>query len=122
MAPLGFPMKSMRTMMIMLGLVLALVPLRASEDRVADLKAEINAWLPPGSHEDRVRQFLKVRKTKVKSADKNRTLTAHLAPEKRSPHQSELIAVFRFDADGKLLSVSYDDPKQPSAGTGSAGM
>jgi hypothetical protein len=108
-------MKSIR-IIITAGLLLLALPAALRADRVDELKAEIAASLPEGSHQDRVQQFLKVRKIKTKPVPKERSLIAYVMAEKKKADGTELVAVFQFDENDKLIAVSYRDPKQEPEG------
>jgi len=107
-------MKALRIFFLPLLLV-TLIPTASQADEVDDLKEEVARILPAGStHQDKVRQFLKVRKYKVIEQPKEKTITGRLVTKKGFKTVSELVVVFEFDDAGLIKDVRYPSPKTGS--------
>lgn len=84
----------------------------AKADYVDDFKTDVANLLPFGkTHQDKVRQFLKVRKFKVTESSKEKTMTGRHEIKRGFRTESVLVAVFEFDDAGLLKDVRYEEKK-----------
>jgi hypothetical protein len=84
-----------------------LLPATAKADWVDDLKADVTEMLPTGTHVDKVRQFLIVRKFKITELPKQKGIAGRLVTKRDSGASSSLVVTFQFDDAHLLQSVSY---------------
>jgi hypothetical protein len=115
-----FPaMKIFRTFLLRLCLLALIVPTCLRADAVDDLKTDITTNLPPNSHADRVRQFLKVRKFKFTEQKKERKISAECALPASAGVARPVAVIFIFDENELLVDVAFP-PASRSATHGQA--
>lgn len=108
------PMKALRTFLFSVGLLFLGWPAESRAEYVDDLKAEVARFLPTGTHQDKVRQFLKVRKFKVTEQPKEKTMSGRLVTRKLFTVESTVVVVFEFDDAGLIKDVRYSTTKAGS--------
>ena len=107
-------MKSLRKLLAPLWFLLLLLPMEVRADAVDDLKTEVAALLPLGTHEDKVRQFLRVRKFKITELPKQKSLSGRLKVPRGSNSEGVLVITFQFNDDHGLTNITYDAAKTSS--------
>lgn len=107
-------MKALRTFLFSVWVLCLVVPAEARADALDDLKAEVARLLPVGTHQDKVRQFLTVRKFKITEQPKEKTMTGRLVTRKLFKVQSTVVVVFEFDDAGLIKDVRYPAVKSES--------
>lgn len=112
-------MKTLRKFLGPLWWLIFFLPLSSRADAVDDLKSDISTNLPIKSHEDRVRQFLTVRKFKFTELRKERKITAECVLPKSAGVARPVTIVFQFDENGLLVDVTFP-PATRSATRGQA--
>lgn len=92
-------------------MVLLALPTLLRAEYVDDLKTEVAQVLPMGTHQDKVRQFLKVRSFKITELPKEKKFIAKAT--KGGLLKSELLVTvtFEFDDGGLLRNVRYEVPE-----------
>lgn len=93
-----------------LWLLIAL-PVESRADYLDDLKGDVARLLPVGKHQDKVRQFLKVRKFRITEQPKEKTMSGRLVTAQNFPAKMEVIVVFEFDEAGLIKDVRYTATK-----------
>lgn len=101
------PMKTLRRLFSSLCLVFVLFPVSASADQVEDTKADVAAHLAAGSHVDKVRQFLRVRKFKVTEMPKEKSVSGRLPLDRKTAGATALVVTFHLDDAQIVKAVTY---------------
>jgi hypothetical protein len=104
-------MKALRKFFVPVWLLVLLWPAESRAEYLDDLKAEVAAILPQGSHQDKVRQFLKVRKFKITEQPKERTISGRLVTKRTFTSTTAVVVVFEFDDAGVIKDVHYSVTK-----------
>ncbi|MEO7412006.1 MAG: hypothetical protein ABIZ81_01500 [Opitutaceae bacterium] len=105
-------MKALRKYLIPLWLLLWISPAVGRAEYLDDLKGEVARILPAGkTHQDKVRQFLKVRKFKVTESPKEKTMMGRLETKRMFAVESVVLVVFEFDEAGLVKDVRYEEKK-----------
>jgi hypothetical protein len=107
-------MKALRKFLLPVWLLFLVLPAESRAGYVDDLKVDVARLLPPGTHQDKVRQFLRVRKFKVTEQPKEKTISGRLVTRKMFTVESTVVVVFEFDDAGLIKDVRYSATKAGS--------